>query len=201
MYKVEGYEFETKEQARIARQEMERVRFFKSQTTMDNPDMVLQLYNKLVDKEVFVTPVGLAYLRELQDYLNMIPYIKREDILPIPVYNPEQVGMEPEEQERIERQRAQRRRKDKAKELRRLKRKKNWDYCRLFHISTFFAIVFALVVVGMFLITWLSTDNINIINYENEIINKYESWEQELEEREEKLNQREQELNMQEEQR
>jgi hypothetical protein len=194
MYKVEGYEFETKEQARIARQEVEKIRFFKNQTSMDDPDVVLALYNKLVQREVFVTPVGMGYLQELQQYLNMVPYIKKEQILPIPVYVPEEAPKD----EVVKKQAAQRR-KAKAREVRRLQRRKDWDYCRLFHISTFFAVVFALAAMGMLIMTWVSTDNVNIINYENEIIDKYESWEQELSERESELDEREKQLDIQEE--
>ena len=56
---------------------------------MDDPDIVLALYNKLVLKEIFVTPVGYDFLHRLQEYLYTIPYIRREDILPITVYEPE----------------------------------------------------------------------------------------------------------------
>jgi hypothetical protein len=183
----------------IARQEREQIRYFNSQTSMDDPDVVLQLYNRLVEREVFVTPVGISFLRELQEYLHMIPYIKNEEILPIPVYQPVPVKTDLAEQNQRARERAKRRRKQKAKEYRRLKRKKNWDYQRLFHVSAFFAVVFALVIAGMISITVLSGNNVTIINYENEIIDKYEQWEKELEAREEQLNQREQSENSQEE--
>ena len=51
MYKVEGYEFETKEQAKLAQKEAAKVRYIKDQTSMDDPDVVLQLYNSLILKE------------------------------------------------------------------------------------------------------------------------------------------------------
>jgi hypothetical protein len=51
----------------------------------------------------------------------------------------------------------------------------------------------------MLVMTWVSADNVNIINYENEIIDKYESWEQELSERESELDEREKQLDIQEE--
>ncbi len=81
MYKVGNYEFETQAQADVAQKELEGVRYIRSQTNMDDPDVVLQLYNSLILKEVFVTPVGFDFLRQLQEYLNTIPYIKNEDIL------------------------------------------------------------------------------------------------------------------------
>lgn len=199
MYKVEGYEFETKEQAKLAQKEAAKVRYIKDQTSMDDPDVVLRLYNKLVMREVFVTPVGRGFLRELQEYLNTIPYIKNEDILPIPVFQPQPVEIRDAREEEEARQRARKRNREKAKMVMKARQQKYRDYRKLFHISTFFAVVFAIGIIGMFLITYLSADNVNMINYENEVINKYETWQQQLDEREAELNRREMELEQQEE--
>ena len=64
--------------------------------------------------------------------------------------------------------------------------------------SLFFAIVFAIVIGSMFVITYVSGDNVTILNYENAIIDKYENWEQKLDTREKKLDQREAELKVRE---
>ena len=53
-----------------------------------------------------------------------------------------------------------------------------------------FAVIMPLVVLiilGMFTISYYSKDNVNIINYENALIDKYEKWEAELIEREKQL--------------
>lgn len=195
MYKVGNYEFETQTQAQVAQKEAEGIRYIRSQTNMDDPDVVLQLYNRLILKEVFVTPVGFDFLRQLQEYLNTIPYIKNEDILPIPVYRPELVEEEDPEQERAVKARAEKRRRKKEKEFRAQQKRKNRDYHGAYVVSTFFAVVFALVIAGMFAITYLSDDNVTILNYENAIIDKYEDWQQSLDERERQLDERESELN------
>lgn len=200
MYKVGNYEFETQAQADVAQKELEGVRYIRSQTNMDDPDVVLQLYNSLILKEVFVTPVGFDFLRQLQEYLNTIPYIKNEDILPIPVYRPELVEEDDPKREKQVRDRAQKRRQKKAKELRAQKKRKNRDYHGAYLVSTFFAVVFALVIVGMFAITYLSDDNVNILNYENAIIDKYENWQKALDKREKQLDERESELDEREDQ-
>lgn len=173
MYKVRGYAFESLEQAQIAQKEVEKIRYIRSKTKMDDPDAVLQIYRKLILQEVFETPVGMEFLKELQGYLHTIPYIKYEDVLPIPVYAPEQSG-EPGS------------------------RSKKNNYRRKYHRSLFFAIVFAIVIGAMFAITYVSGDNVTILNYENELIDKYENWEQKLDTREKELDQREAELNVRE---
>ena len=184
MYQVEGYAFETKEQEHTAKHEVEIIGYIRKNTRMDDPDIVLALYNKLVLKEIFVTPVGYDFLHRLQEYLYTIPYIRREDILPITVYEPE--GMVSKEK------------KNKEHVVSKNRRKKNRDYQKLFHISTFFAVVFALGIIGMLVITWLSEDNVTILNYENKVIDKYEIWEKQLDERESQLEERELRLTEQE---
>lgn len=67
-------------------------------------------------------------------------------------------------------------------------------YKRPFMISSFLAIVFGLVIIGMFIIMDISGNSVTIVNYENEIINKYEDWEKDLKEREAVIMQREAEL-------
>ena len=47
-------------------------------------------------------------------------------------------------------------------------------------------------------ITWLSEDNVTILNYENKVIDKYEIWEKQLDERESQLEERELRLTEQE---
>lgn len=195
MYKVGNYEFETQTQAQVAQKEVEGIRYIRSQTNMDDPDVVLQLYNSLILKEVFVTPVGFDFLRQLQEYLNTIPYIKNEDIFPIPVYRPELAEEDDPEQERAVKARAEKRRKKKEKEFRAQQKRKHRDYHGAYVVSTFFAVVFALVIAGMFAITYLSDDNVTILNYENAIIDKYEDWQKSLDEREKQLDEREAKLN------
>ena len=78
------------------------------------------------------------------------------------------------------------------------RKKDEKDYRKLFHISTFAAVVLGIVVIFMFVITGISKDNVTIMNYENEIIDKYEKWEQELTEREQALKEREEALTEQE---
>ena len=51
-------------------------------------------------------------------------------------------------------------------------------------------VILFFIVVGMFAVT-ATSGNINIVNYENALIEKYENWEEQLDEREEKLKERE----------
>ena len=113
----------------------------------------------------------------------------KEDVLPIPVHH-----------KALERS-LKKKRKDTCqsgeicgknlgkKELSRVEN----QYKNRFHVTLFLAVVMAISMAGMLLIT-LNSNNLNILNYENELINRYENWEKELDDREAVIKQREEEL-------
>lgn len=187
--KVAGFEFESEEMAASAEKELQAVNYVKSQTKMDDPGVVLKVYTALVNQKSFSTPVGLSFLEDLQEYLYGIPYIDKADIplIPITDYMGKKDKEKAKEKTKPEPQGTA---VDKSQPV-----KESGKYKTLFHVSLFFAIVFLIIIGGMFTITYLSGNNVNIINYENEIIDKYEAWEQELQDREDELKKRESELN------
>lgn len=75
IYVVEGFAFASENEAEVAKKEREGIRYIKEKTNMSNPDMVLQIYNKMVREKMFVTSVGYAYLFDLQEYLRTNPTI------------------------------------------------------------------------------------------------------------------------------
>jgi len=68
-------------------------------------------------------------------------------------------------------------------------------YRELFYLTLTISIVLFIAIVSMFIITSTS-DNINILNYENEIIDKYSTWEQELTDKEKELEAWEKDLSL-----
>lgn len=71
----------------------------------------------------------------------------------------------------------------------------DYRYRELFHLTLTLCIVLFVSIVAMFIISSTS-NNINILNYENEIIDKYSTWEQELSDREKELDAWEKELSL-----
>ncbi len=186
MYQVDGYLFSSRERAKDAKKEAEAVAYIKEQTNLRDPDIVLKLYNRLLDEEVFDTPVGIAFLRDLQEHLRMVPYIKREDIRPIPG---DSLVVE-KEVDKVKAKAETAKKKQEAVYA----RENSGAYRTKYHVALFFAIVFALAIIGIYAITAFSGNSVTIANYEEELINKYASWEQELSEKEQELNQRESQL-------
>uniref|UniRef100_UPI004055C546 hypothetical protein n=1 Tax=Agathobacter sp. TaxID=2021311 RepID=UPI004055C546 len=166
MYNVEGFLFEDKVQAEEAKKEAEGVCYIKEHTSLDEPEIVLKLYNRLIDRQLFYTPIGINFLCELRLILMAAPEIEEERIQAIPVLRKEEYREAPKSEPK------QQKKGDKK------------DYKKAFHIAVFFAGVFAVSILGMFLIMKVSENNVNIINYRNRIINEYEEWEKKLEEKE-----------------
>lgn len=181
---VNGFVFEDPEEAKKAQKEAEGVRYIKSKTDMENPEMVLQIYKDMIRQKVFETEVGIAYLAELQDYLKKVPYINDEDILPVPTVTRETDALVRKKAKKAEKKNADIRRNQAPVTG------KGVDYKKKFQISLVINVVLAVCIVCMFLIN-LTTNQTTILNYESKIIDKYESWEQELNERETKLRQQE----------
>lgn len=182
-YRVDGFSFESEEEARQAKKEVDGIAYIRTQTKMNEPDVIFSLYNRLVEQQIFETAVGIEFLRELQNYLESVPYIKKEDIVPIPV--PDK-GLD--EERRLREEQRTMRRQQKLQQ----RAGNEQFYRRRYRITGVLCAVLAAIVVGMFAITYISGSSTNIFNYEQKIIDKYEDWEQELTQREADVSRREQ---------
>lgn len=80
---VNGFAFTDRETAQKAVKEAESIKYIKEKLDMENPRMVLEMYRKLTKEQVFRTPVGLVFLKQLQDYLARKPEFKMENLEPI----------------------------------------------------------------------------------------------------------------------
>lgn len=178
---TDGFTF-TNEAERIqAEKEVEGVKFIKEKLDMDKPEMVLQIYNKMVKQNLFETAVGYSYLKDLQEYLRSIPFVNNEEILPIPVQHP------------VLETQMRRRRPEPKKQEKVTERYINIDYKNRYRVVRGIALALAVCVVAMFAISF-TANTPTILNYEQQLINRYSEWEEELNEREERIIEREAEL-------
>ncbi len=191
MYNVDGFLFEDERTAELAQKELEGIRFIKERTALDNPEVVMKLYKKLLEQKLFVTPVGVRFMVELQNVLLRSHFIARDEIPPIEVSSMVlKKELTPEEAELAKKGPVAK----VKKAVKKVDKKVEGNYKKPFYTALFFSIVFALSVVGMFIITKVSGNNVNIINYRNEILNEYSSWEKQLQEKEAELREWEAEL-------
>lgn len=189
-YEAGGFAFPNGEMRDKAQRELEGIRYVKEHTQMDDPETVLKVYCQLIDQKLFETPVGYHFLSTMQEYLMTVPYFMTENIPPIPV--PAQKGSQRavSVSSSGEKQTAGRENVKVVKKVVTEKKVKNVNFKMRFRASFCINIILLLIVIGMFAVT-ATSDNINILNYQNELIEQYENWELRLEEKEEKLKERE----------
>lgn len=173
-YIVAGYEFETEGDANEASREEQNILHLKSKVDFTNTESMKALYQRLVDKQVFKTPVGLQFLAEFRDYLVGEAHVPEEEVPSVKVEHKR--GMTRLQKEQLEYLQV---------ENEQLKNRRKYYFITIG--------ILAAIIVVMLAIAALNP-NVGYINTENKILNRYAEWEERLTERERKLNEREAEL-------
>lgn len=166
-YEAEGFAFMTKSEAEAATKERKQIEYIESKLDYTNPEKVRMVYEKAVADKLFKTPVGMLYMKHLQKFLK--GKYPQEEIDAVPVTSNRSL------------------RPSQSENSHKLSGRKSHV------ISYFLNVVLAIAVLFMFYVA-LSSDNPNILNYENAVQNKYASWEQELTQREQVIREKELEL-------
>jgi hypothetical protein len=182
-FTVAGYTFTTKEAADNARNEMNAIRYVSSKTDSKDPKQIYVLYNTMLDKELFKTPVGLDYLKDLQQYLYNNKEIPNDKIRPIPI-NSELQSMLADKREMTKT-------RGKLIELTKERDKYKDKYIKMIIVD----VALICVVIAMAVIMYTSQLP-TVINYENKLQDKYAGWAEELESREAQVKQAEQQYNI-----
>ena len=174
---VSGFAFYSEKDAGLAEQERQKIAYLDKH--IDHADMqsVLAIYKKALEDRVFRTPVGLEYLRELQGELRAREEELGEEVPPIPLWTS---FANVRTKTSPARRRIQPMPEDGGKKA---------GLC----LSEFNVMLVA--IIAMFVIT-LNSDQPNILNYEQNLQNKYASWEQELTRREQTVREKERELHI-----
>ncbi len=167
---IDGFVFCSRHDAIIAENELKGVEYLKKKTDMKHPRKVLVVYNKMVTEGLFQTPVGISYVKELQKYLIDSQEIDNNNILDIPV-EPLHAGI------------SKKNMVDRIAHVFSNSRKAYRDRLKIALVTN---VVLLIVIVAMFVIT-TTTENVNIMNYQEKIEDKYATWDQELTERENAL--------------
>ena len=181
-FMVGGYEFATKEEAQLAKDELNAIKYLSQKTNSKDPKQVYSLYNKIIERKLFSTHVGMNYLKNLQTFLYKSDEIPNDKIQPIPI-NAETQG-----EINIRRERSEFKSELRDMSVKVAKYKNNFTRVMIINV------VLIIIIIAMFVILNTSS-NPNIINYEVNIQNKYSQWQKQLQSQEESLNARENALN------
>lgn len=164
-YIVGGFEFHNKEEMEAAKKEQEGFDYLKRKVDLSNPVQVLHIYNKLLEKELFQTPVGYSNLLGMQSFLKGQGSTENKEIKNIPVIDKKEKEIY------------------KKEVLDSNSKKKKKNYRQSYKSSLILNIALVIVILLMFYISYTG-ENATILNYETKIVDRYAQWEQELVERE-----------------
>lgn len=180
-YIVGGYTFKSKEAADEAKNELNAIKYVSSKTDTKDPKQVYLLYNKLLDRELFKTLIGMNYLKDLQQFLYISKEIPNDRIRPIPINY--------ELQEVLDGKREITSNKSFIRKLEK-ERDRYKDNC----IKSIIVNVVLIIVIIVMVAISMTSSNPNIIDYERKLQDKYATWQEQLEQQEESLKAREAEL-------
>lgn len=181
-FMVGGYEFVSKEDAQIARDELNAIKYVSAKTNSKDPKQVYSLYNKIIERKLFSTQIGMNYLKSLQTFLYKSDEIPNDKIQPIPI------NVEAQEEINLRRERIEFKSELRDLSIKAARYKNN--FTRVMIVNA----VLVIIIIAMFFILNTSS-NPNIINYEVNIQNKYSQWQEQLQSQEESLKARENALN------
>lgn len=180
---IMGFEFQDEVSYNQAKNELEKILKIKGKCNIKNSKSLLLLYNRLIDENIFNTPVGMAYLRSIQKELYGRKDIDKQSIRNIPAT----VSGETEKRSRdfsdsqTVGENAAGNGKDTSKN-----RKKIGKYRDLYIKMLIVNIILVVTIAVMFVITKKS-EKFDLDYYRESIENEYINWENNLKERESSL--------------
>ena len=175
-YKVSGYKFADIYDYKEAKKDEETIIFIKRNTDLNDLNNVVKLYNKLVERKSLKTVVGYVFLKELQERITKSGMLSLDNVPGI----------------YVEKNQKEVKTYSKTVELELEKKytKINGDIKIKLRNSRIIIGFLGVIIICMILISVLSDRNI-FSKYENKIIDKYSTWEEELTSREKSLEIRE----------
>lgn len=175
-FTVDGFTFGSRDDVELANQELAAAKFIEKKVTGKSLETLKSVYEGCIERRMFRTPVGYAYLKELQHRMRTMG-MPKDNIAGIPLYQIYNDKLENE-----------------PKPPRAIVIPKKKDNLRRINAWLILAVTLLIVlVIALFVIT-LTGENPNVLNYRYTIENEYANWQQELKDREAVIRAKEREL-------
>ena len=169
-FTFQGHTFEDEKQLIAAKKEAEAIEYLRSKTDFGNMNNLRKLYDRILDRDMMETVVGIDFLKEIRGLLIGSGMFKEDQIRPVPLL--------PEVKKLKKRKENQKRSRERTL-LERSERQNT-----ILKVVCFFLTV---LVIGMFVIVLTGKRSPLAIRYEEQLINKYASWAEELQQKEDFL--------------
>lgn len=173
-----GHTFEDEKQLLLAKKEAEAIEYLRAKTDFNNGEMLIRLYHRIIDNKMMETEIGIDFLVEIRKRIIEMGILKEGQLKEVPALKKRKAKQKAAEK--------------KSKELLLIEKVKRQN-----SILWVICLFLTALVIGMFVILLMGKRSPLAIRYEEELINKYASWAQELTEKENKLNDRIAELRRQ----
>jgi hypothetical protein len=177
---VNGFQFGSKEDVELAEQELSTVKYIEGRIQNRGSDTIMSVYKGAIERKMFRTPVGYAYMHDLQKKMAAMG-VRREDIPGVPLYQIYNNNLSEEVTPR--------------RTITVPKRKKKSAIISMNRTLIMVNIILILLIIALFVIN-IKGSTPTVLNYKYAIENEYASWEQELKERENAVREKERELNI-----
>lgn len=195
VYKVGDFKFDNEETAKKAAKELKATQYILNQLKDADDVAVLSIYNRLLAQNIFETDLGRAFLKQLEDNLLASGLLEPKVTSDVEVRRARKeesfLTDDKKQLDKIEKNRSNTKRKNSKKVNKKITLEEKYNrLCILNKILIVICVGLVISIAAMFFIN--STINSpTILNYEEQILDKYSNWEQELTKREEALRQRE----------
>ncbi len=160
-YKFKGYTFYSEEEYNEAKKENETIEYIKARTDLGRTDTVIALYNRLIDRKVISTVIGLDFLKRLRGLALKDEMVQASKLRDLPDISASQ--------------------KPRVKEKKALTKTQRLERENIG--LKIIVIGLAVILIGMFVI--LLTGDLTPFKsiYEEQVMNEYAGWKQELTEK------------------
>ena len=169
-FTFQGHTFDNEKQLLAAKKEAEAVEYLRSKTDFGNMNTLRKLYDRILDRNMMETVIGIEFLKEIREALLGSGMFKEEQVRPVPLL--------PEVKKLKKRKEIQKSKKERTL-LERLERQNT-----ILKTVSFFLTA---IIIAMFAIVLTGKRSPLAVRYEEEILNKYASWAEELQEKEDFL--------------
>ena len=173
-----GHTFEDEKQLLLAKKEAEAIEYLRAKTDFNNGEMLIRLYHRIIDNKMMETEIGVDFLVEIRKRIIEMGIMKEEQLKDIPELKKRKAKKKAAEK--------------KSMELLLIEKVKRQNA-----VLVVVCLFLSALVIGMFVILLTGKRSPLAIRYEEELVNKYASWAQELTQRENELNDRIAELRRQ----
>ena len=169
-FTFQGHTFDDEKQLIAAKKEAEAIDYLRAKTDFSNMNNLMKLYDRILDRDMMETVVGIEFLKEIREKLISSGMFTEEQVRPVPLL--------PEVKKMKKRKEIQKRSRERTL----LERSEQQN--TVLKVVCFFLVV---LVIGMFVILLTGKRSPLAIRYEEQLINKYASWATEIQEKEEYL--------------